>query len=60
MSNSANFHLPLAQDFVDAVLDHTVPMCPVAEAAKTNLILDAIYRSAAEGREITINGAGGK
>jgi predicted dehydrogenase len=54
VANSANFHLPLVQDFVAAVLNHTAPMCPLTEAAKTNLILDAIYRSASEGREVAI------
>ena len=58
VANSANLHLPLVQDFVAAVQNHTAPLCPLTEAAKTNLILDAVYRSAAEGCEERIDDAG--
>jgi len=51
-----NVHLPLVEDFVQAVRDSRPPACPLAEAVKTNVLLDAIYRSAAEGREITLGG----
>ena len=52
MPNAGNVHLPLVQDFVDAVREGRAPVCPVQEAAKTNVLLDAIYASAAEGREL--------
>ncbi|MBU0716438.1 MAG: Gfo/Idh/MocA family oxidoreductase [Verrucomicrobia bacterium] len=49
-----NIHLPLVQDFVDAVLNNRQPLCTVAEAFKTSVLTDAIYRSAAEGREVKV------
>ncbi|MDO9541644.1 MAG: Gfo/Idh/MocA family oxidoreductase [Kiritimatiellia bacterium] len=49
-----NIHLPLVQDFVDAVLNNRQPLCTVEEAFKTSLLTDAIYRSAAEGREVEV------
>ncbi len=49
-----NFHLPLVQDFVDAVSNNRKPFCTVAEAFKTSLLTNAIYHSAAEGREVKI------
>lgn len=49
-----NVHLPLVQDFVDAVLNNRQPLCTVAEAFKTSVLTDAIYRSAAEGREVKV------
>lgn len=48
----ANVHLPLVQDFVDAVAEGRDPVCPLAEAARTNALLDAVYRSASEHREV--------
>ncbi|MBU4201417.1 MAG: Gfo/Idh/MocA family oxidoreductase [Verrucomicrobia bacterium] len=49
-----NFGIPLVQDFVDAVLHNRQPLCTVAEAFKTSVLTDAIYRSAAEGREVKV------
>jgi len=49
---AANVHLPLVADFVEAIRTSRAPVCPLAEAAKTNLLLDAIYRSAQEHREV--------
>ncbi len=49
-----NVHGPVVQDFVDAVRDGRQPVCPLGEAAKTNALLDAIYRSAAEHREVVL------
>lgn len=54
MANSENVHAPLIEDFVQAVKDGREPICPLAEAAKTNLLLDAVYRSAETGKEVTL------
>ena len=54
MPNAENVHLPLVQDFVDAVLEGREPAVTVTEAAKTNVLLNAVYRSAEENREITL------
>ncbi len=42
-----NFHLPMIEDFVDAVLNNREPVCTIESAVKTELITDAIFRSAA-------------
>jgi 1,5-anhydro-D-fructose reductase (1,5-anhydro-D-mannitol-forming) len=49
-----NVHLPLVQDFIDAVLENRPPVCPFDEAVKTNLLLDAIYQSASENRKVSL------
>ncbi len=49
-----NVHLPLVGDFAGAVREGRPPEVPFAEAAKTNRLLDAIYRSAEEGREAEV------
>lgn len=49
LPNAANVHEPLVADFNRAVLDGRDPIVPLAEAAKTNHLLDAVYRSAAAG-----------
>ena len=49
-----NVHGPVVQDFVEAVREGREPVCPLAEAAKTNALLDAIYQSAAENREVAL------
>ena len=54
LPGAENVHLPLVQDFVDAILADRDPVCPLAEAAKTNALLDAVYRSAAEAREVCV------
>lgn len=54
---AANVHLPLVQDFVQAIQEGRQPACPFGEAVKTNLLLDAIYRSAAEKRAVSLPAA---
>jgi predicted dehydrogenase len=49
-----NVHRPLVEDFVQAVVAARPPACPLAEASKTNRLLDAIYRSATERREVSL------
>ncbi len=49
-----NYHSPLVQDVVDAILNKTTPVCSVEEGWKTSLLMDAIYRSASEGCKIKI------
>ena len=48
LPNAENMHRPLIEDFEQAITDGREPIDPVAEAAKTNVLLDAIYRSAAD------------
>jgi predicted dehydrogenase len=54
VSNHSNFHLPLVNNFIGAVLDGAPVLCSLGEAAQTNLTIDAVYRSASEHREIAI------
>ena len=54
LPNAENVHLPLVEDFVDAVRTGRDPVCPVAEAAKANVLLDAIHTSAQENREVEL------
>jgi len=54
LPNAANPHLPLVQDFVEAVRAGREPIVPLAEAARTNVLLDAVYRSAETGQEIEL------
>ena len=56
LTPAVNVHLPIVDDFVQAVQQGRPPACPLAEAAKTNVLLDAIYRSATEHREIELQG----
>ena len=49
-----NVHQPLVQDFVDAMVEGRAPACPLEEAHKTNVLLDAVYESARANREIEI------
>ena len=44
-------HIPLIEDFVHAIGNE---LDPVAVAAKTNVLIDAIYHSAEIGAEVTI------
>ena len=55
MPNAENVHLPVIEDFVDAVLTGRPPLCPAREANKTGALLDAIYASAAGNREVRVN-----
>ena len=52
VTNHDNFHLPLVQDVINAVLKGGKPLCSVEEGWKTSLLMDAIYRSAEEKRAI--------
>ena len=52
--NHANVHYPLIEDFVSAVEEDRDPAITAAEAAKTNLLLDALYLSARKGHEVRI------
>jgi len=52
MPNHPNVHYPLIEDFVTAVCEDREPRIPVTEAAKTNRLLDAVYLSARENREV--------
>ncbi len=50
-----NVHLPLVEDFVDAIAQDRPPRFSLAESARANRLLDAIYRSSAEGQEVVIS-----
>lgn len=52
LPGAENVHLPLVADFNEAVLDQRAPLCPLDEAVKTNVLLDAIYESAATNRPV--------
>jgi len=54
LPNAANVHGPLVADFMNAVGSGGTPVSPLGEALKTNQVLDAIYSSAASGREVTL------
>jgi len=54
MPNADNVHAPLVEDFVAAVRDGRKPAVTFAEAAKTNRLMDAVYRSSREKREVTV------
>ena len=54
LTPAGNVHGPVVQDFVEAVREGRQPVCPLEEAAKTNALLDAIYQSAAENREVVL------
>ena len=51
---AANVHLPLVADFIEAVRQSRPPVCPLAEAARTNRLLDAVYQSSAQRTEIAL------
>ena len=54
MPNADNVHLPLVADFVRAVREDRPPAVPLAEAAKTNVLLDAVYLSAEQRAEVSL------
>lgn len=54
LPNHENVHYPLIEDFVSSVIEGRHPEVSLEEAAKTNLLLDAIYMSARESREVTL------
>lgn len=45
-----NWHLPMIEDYVDAVLTGRPPVCSLESAVKTEIITDAIFRSIESGR----------
>lgn len=47
---NSNYHLQMVQDFVDAVLNRRRPLCSLESAVKTEIITDAIFRSAKSGK----------
>jgi len=47
-------HYPLIEDFVSAVEEGRDPAVTAAEAAKTNRLLDAVYESARDNREVEL------
>ena len=53
--NPKNVHAPLIEDFVSAVMENRDPVVTAAEAAKTNAVMDALYRSARERREVRLD-----
>jgi len=58
LPSAENVHQPIIQDFVQAIADRRPPACSLAEAAKTNRLMDAIYQSASEGRAVNLAMAG--
>lgn len=54
LPNHENVHYPLIADFTAAILEGRSPATPLAEAVKTNLLMDAVYQSSAQGREIRL------
>jgi predicted dehydrogenase len=54
LPNPENVHLPLVEDFARAVREGDDPVVPLAEALKTNTLLDAVYESAKRGEEIRL------
>jgi predicted dehydrogenase len=45
-----NYHKPMVEDFILAVREDREPVCTLASAVKTELITDAIFRSAETGK----------
>lgn len=45
-----NWHLPMIEDYVDALRTGRPPVCSLESATKTEVITDAIFRSLASGR----------
>jgi len=45
-----NWHLPMIEDYVDALLTGREPVCILESAVKTEVITDAIFRSIESGR----------
>lgn len=54
MPEPENVHLPLIQDFTDSILKDKNPACLAEEAAKTNILLDALYVSANENKVVKL------
>ena len=54
LPSAENVHVPLVEDFVRAIIEDREPLSSLAEAVKTNLLLDAVYRSSDENREVEV------
>lgn len=54
LPNHDNVHVPLIEDFNDAVTIGRVPYCSAEDAVLTNQLIDAIYLSAAEYRQVML------
>jgi predicted dehydrogenase len=54
LPNAENVHFPLVKDFEGSVITGRPPVVPLAEAVRTNRLLDAIYRSARSHGEVEI------
>jgi len=54
LPNAANVHQPLVDDFVAAVREGRAPAVTVAQALLTNQLLDAVYHSSRERREVGV------
>ena len=54
LPNAQNVHLPLVEDFEHAVLEGRDPIVPLAEAVKTNILLDAVYESSETHKEVLL------
>jgi len=52
LPGAENVHLPLVEDFARAVRSGRDPIAPLAEALKTNVLLDAVYESSRREKEI--------
>jgi len=50
VATDPNYHKPMVEDFVLAVREGREPVCSLASAVKTELITDAIFRSAGSGK----------
>ena len=54
LPNADNVHQPLVTDFEEAVHQSRPPIAPVSVATSTNRLLDAIYRSSRDRREVAV------
>jgi predicted dehydrogenase len=55
VTTDPNYHKPMIEDFICAVREDREPVCTLASAVKTELITDAIFRSAKTGRLETVD-----
>ncbi len=54
LPNNKNVHYPLIEDFVSSIIENREPVISMREAALTNLLIDACYRSSSEERKIIL------
>jgi predicted dehydrogenase len=55
LPNSENVHLPLIENFVRAMITNRAPLSSLADALKTNILIDAVYKSASSCKEVNLN-----